>query len=139
MGTSVEFQAANITAPYQNGTNFQCIWGVDVDTNSDNTNLDTIFGQLDGNSWITIANDGAVTIYYFLAQAAGTISASATGTGSTVPFPLFAGAEKSFRVQEGRTWLHYITGSSTANLRVYRSSTQEGMQPSEAFKTPTSV
>lgn len=136
--SNVEYQAANITAPYQNGTAFQCIWGTDVDTNSDNTDLTTVFGQFSDGDYITLANDGAVTLRYFLATASSTISATAVGTGTTVGWPLFAGEKESIRVQ-GRTFLHYICASSTTALMVYRSSTPPGIQPGERFKTPSAV
>ena len=131
----VEYSAANLTAPYKNTVTLACIWAADVDATSDNTDLATVFAQCGSGDWITVFNDSLdATVYIALGASAGTIDPAARGAGVTVCWPIAPNTQQSMRVQEGRTFLHYITATGTSTIRVYRSSTAPDVQPSSAFK-----
>jgi hypothetical protein len=129
----VEFSDANVTSPYKNTSTLACIWADDVDTTSDETDLTTVFGQFSSGDWITVANDGTVTIYVAFGSAAGTIASAATGVGATVCWPIPAGAQIPYRVVGAFTFLHYITATGTSTIRVYRSSLPPQGKPEDTF------
>lgn len=134
----VEYQDANVVAAYKNTSTMIAQWATDVDTSSDVTDLTTIFGQLGSGDFLDICNDGDTKMYVAFGASAGTIDTAAT-TGVTVCWPIPANTTVSWRVQEGNTFLHYRMASSATTLRVRRSSTPPGIQPSLAFKGPSTV
>ncbi len=134
MTTNVEYENANVVAAYKNTATMIAQWSTDVDTNSDSTDLDTVFGQLDDGSWLDICNDGDTKMYVAFGTTGGSIDPAATGSGLTQCWPIPPNSTVSWRVQAGLTVLYYRMASSATTIRVRRSSTRPCIQPTEQFK-----
>lgn len=147
----IVIEAAQVTAPLGNSAGIRCIAVLSVTTSSQSVDLETLLGGADKGHFLTLmadmpANADSRVYLAFFANAAQSISETATGTGATVCWPLPDKQTLPIKLLSGDVrasgiatlmWHKHLVykGLATGYLRIYQSSVGVG-QGLDQFPLP---